>query len=788
MSAISNDDLALWYEQPAEEWVEALPIGNGRLGAMVFGGVAHERLQLNDDTLWSGGPRDWDNPAARAVLPEVRQLLANGAYAEAEQRIRAMQGPYTQSYLPMADLRLDFAHAEAPSAYRRTLDLRTALTTTTYTIGGVSYTRTAFVSAPDQVLVLHVHADQPGQISLSATLDSVLRATAASEDEQLVLRGVAPAYAAPNYYPAEQPIVYADGAGMRFVVRLAAQVEGGRLRADGQRLYVEGADAVTLILSAATSFNGFAQNPATHGRDADALATAQLTAALAQSYDALLATHCAEYGALFKRVSLDLGESEAAALPTDQRIAAWNHHSDPQLVTLLFQYGRYLLISCSRPGSQAANLQGIWNQELRPPWSSNYTLNINTEMNYWPAEVTNLAECHTPLFDLIAGLSETGCRTAATNYGARGWVAHHNSDLWRQSAPAGEYGHGQPVWLSWPMGGAWLCLHLWEHFLFGGDLAFLRERAYPLMRGAAEFCLDWLIEDDEGWLFTSPATSPENLFVAPDGSEVGVSAGSTMDLAIIHALFGACIAASKALGSDEAFRQQLAAAQARLRPPQIGARGQLQEWLQDWPEVDPQHRHISHLFGLFPGSQITAEETPELFAAARRSLELRGDESTGWSMGWKVCAWARLGDGERAYGVLSSLMRLVQELGVSARGGGLYANLFCAHPPFQIDGNFGATAGIAEMLLQSHNGVIRLLPALPKAWPTGSVTGLRARGGLIVDIHWRDGRLVRARLQATRDGEVRVRAAVPLLLEGRPLSRLAYSVGNSYILVAESAN
>ena len=746
----------LWYNAPATVWEEALPIGNGRIGAMVYGNPLQEVYQLNEESIWSGYPQDWNNPKAANALPQVREAVDRGDYAKASELWKAnAQGPYTARYLPMANLMLDqLTRGEARNLYRE-LNISNALSTVTYEADGVKYRRTSFISYPDQVMVIKIAADRPQAVSLHIRLNSLLRYTVQTKGEKtLILNGKAPAYVANRDYDPHQ-VVYDDKRGTQFKVQVELLPDGGHCEANDSALTVRNANEVVLLLSAVTDF----------GNKKMTLKKCK------RPYQELLQRHTDDHQQLFNRLQLSLGTEnlQKEALPTNERLKSFEQDpTDNGLTELYYQYGRYLLIASSRPGGLPANLQGIWNRHVQPPWGSNYTTNINTEMNYWPAEITNLPECFLPLSDFIGRLAVNGAQTAKVNYGInRGWLAHHNSDVWAQTAPTGGYDSdpkGAPRWSCWPMAGVWLCQHLWEHYAFGGDKKYLSKTAYPLMKGAAEFLLQWLQKDPEtGYWITNPSTSPENRFryIDKEGKKQNgeISRSSGMDLGLAWDLLTNCIEASTVLDTDKAFRQQCMDVRANLQPFRIGSKGQLLEWDKEFEETDPNHRHVSHLFALHPGRQIIPEQQPELAAACQRTLEIRGDGGTGWAMAWKINFWARLRDGNHAFGMLKNGLRYVDATQVSVRGGGTYANLFDAHPPFQIDGNFGGTAGITEMLLQSHAGYIHLLPALPDNWQSGSIKGVRARGGFTIDMKWKESRITRLSVTSHSGGTCRIREA-----------------------------
>lgn len=770
--------LKLWYSKPAVNWVEALPAGNGRIGAMVFGGVEEELLQLNESTLYSGGPVKRNiNPEAHTYLSQVRDaLLKEEDYGKANALAKKMQGLFTESYLPLGDImiRQNF-NGVAPTAYYRDLDLQQAVLTTRFTIDGVEYKREIFTSAPDNVMIVRISAGRKGALRFDVSAKSLLRYQLSVNGNELVVSGKAPAVAYPNYYKPKdrEQVVYEDTTGcngMRFQYRIKAMAKDGKITTDTTGIHVNNATEVVLYVAAATSFNGYDKCPDKDGKNEKAIAAAILNKATGKAYPVLLQAHKADYQKYFNRVSFVVKDTSAnnrsPLLPSNERLKAYTAGGyDPGLETLYFQFGRYLLISSSRPGGPPANLQGIWNKELLAPWSSNYTININTQMNYWPVETTNLSEMHQPLLSWIKNLSVTGANTAKEFYNARGWVAHHNSEIWGTSNAVGDKGWGDPVWANWYMGGNWLSRHLWEHYAFSGDKKYLAEKAYPVMKQAALFTLDWLVADKNGYWVTAPSTSPENMFKDSQGTPQAVSVATTMDMSIIWDLFTNCIEATEALNIDKAFRDTLIARKAKLYPLQIGKKGQLLEWYKDFEETDPLHRHVSHLFGLHPGRQISLSTAPAFFNAAKKTLELRGDGGTGWSKGWKINWWARLLDGDHAYLLIRELLHLTGESGYS-EGGGTYPNFFDAHPPFQIDGNFAGTAGMAEMLLQSHLKEIHVLPALPAAWKDGAVKGLRARGGFEVNIQWKSNMLTNASIKSLHGGKCIIRTAWPVMAKG----------------------
>ncbi|MNM16674.1 hypothetical protein D3C81_269250 [compost metagenome] len=741
----------LWYCSPASEWNEALPIGNGRLGAMIFGGVREEKLQLNEDSVWYGGPRDRNNGDALANLPKLRELIMEGRLREAEELANlALTGlPESQRhYLPLGDLLLRFdGQNETISDYARELDLKSGVHRVRYRTGGTMFEREMFASYPDQVILVNLTADRSGSLSFKARFDRshwrYLEKTEKWGHDGLVMRGSA-----------------GGEGGCDFRAVLKASVEGGSCRTIGEHLIVEGADRVTLMLTAATTFRH---------TDPEDVCKERLNKLSGLAYGELLDRHTLDYQQLYDRTELVFPSSgeEGSGLPTDERLKRYAQgEEDNDLIALYFHYGRYLLISCSRPGSLPANLQGIWNDSFRPPWDSKYTININTQMNYWAAENCSLAECHQPLFDHIERMREPGRITARKMYDCRGFTAHHNTDIWADTAPQDMFVPAS----FWPMGAAWLCLHLWEHYRFGGDRDFL-DTAYETMKEAALFLLDYLIEDGQGRLVTCPSVSPENSYRLPGGETGALCAGASMDFQIIEALFRACISSTGILGRDEEFGRELASALERLPKPQIGRFGQVQEWMEDYEEPEPGHRHISQLFALYPGERFTPENTPELAAASRVTLERRlasGGGHTGWSRAWIINFWARLRDGDKA---LENIRALLDH--------STLPNLFDNHPPFQIDGNFGGTAGVAEMLLQSHTGVVHLLPALPEAWSEGQVRGLRARGGFTLDLKWAGYRVTEVTLLSGSDGTCRIKGP------GLELEEFEVEAGGRYVFTAK---
>lgn len=761
----------MWYKKPAVNWNEALPIGNGRMGAMVHGRVKAEIIQLNEQTLWSGGPRNWNNPDAKKYLPLVRKAALEGNYRKADSLSKFMQGPYTESYMPMADVVIRYPYLSDSASYTRELDLDNAITTVKFKNKGEVHTRQAFASFPDKVVVMRHTSSKKGTISFKVGLTSKLHFKVyVLSSNHLVLKGKCPRHVEPAYLwriKNEQAVQYAEneeGEGMTFEVHLMVKNESGKISADGQGIMVEGADAATFIFSAATSYNGFDKSPGLSGKDSSLEALPILEDAWTKTFDALKQRHIEDHQSFFRRFNLFLGESKYKNLPTDERLKNMSTYTDPELVASIVQFGRYLLIAGSRPGGQPLNLKGIWNERLRPEYSSNWCIDHDAQMFYYPVETTNLSEMHEPFLQFIEDLATNGKVTASVNYGMRGWCAHHNADVWRSSGPVGNWGEGNPHWATWNMSGPWLSAHLFDHYLFTGDETFLKEKAWPVMKGAAAFCLDWLTQDQNGNLISVPSVSPENTFITEKGDTAQISVNTTGDLSLMKQLFSNCVTTTEILKIDTAFSTMLKTSLKMLLPYTIGSKGQLLEWSQDWKAVDPSHRHLTHLYPVFPGDEITPYRTPDLSNAAKRALTLREKTNCSWGFAWKAACWARLGEADSSWSTWKYQLHYVDPKSRSSyQNYGLYPNFFNSDGADVImNGNGCATAVMSEMLLQSHGGEISLLPALPKAFGHGKVKGICARGGFVVDLSWNRNTLTEATIYSRlgKDCIIRVNSSI----------------------------
>ncbi len=763
---IFAENMKLHYERPAEYFEEALVIGNGTMGATLYGGVKKDKISFNDITLWTGEPESENSsPDAFNVIPEIRALLDNEDYQGADKAQYKVQGHYSENYQPLGTLTIEYLDDTAGiSDYHRWLDIGNATARTQYLKDGKLFTSDYFASAPDSVIVIRLKSENKEGIHASLSFDSPLPHSSQVADNEISVEGYAAYHSFPVYYKAEDKHRYDPERGIHFktLVRVLSVDGSVRNRYSDSRIEIDGSTEVLILVANVTSFNGFDKDPVKEGRNYRSHVEKRMKCAVGKTYDALREAHIRDYKYYFDRVKLDLGntDDDIAALPTDKQLLFYTDckQQNPDLEELYFQFGRYLLISSSRTSGVPANLQGLWNESVLPPWSSNYTVNINLEENYWASGTANLIEMQYPLIEFIANLSKTGRKTAKDYYGVeRGWCLGHNSDIWAMTCPVG-LNEGDPSWACWTMGGTWLSTHIWEHYLFTLDKEFLRE-FYPVLKGAAEFCMDWLVEKD-GKLVTSPGTSPENKYITPDGYVGATSYGNTSDLAMIRECLMDAAEASKVLGVDKFFRKRIKKTLSRLYPYQIGKDGNLQEWYYDWQDQDPYHRHQSHLFGLYPGHHLSVEETPELAAACARTLQIKGDETTGWSTGWRVNLLARLRDGEKAYHMYRRLLRYVSPdnyKGEDARrGGGTYPNLLDAHSPFQIDGNFGGCSGVIEMLMQSSTNKIVLLPATPESWADGSVQGICARGGFVVDMEWKNREVVSLIVSSLKGGQTEI--------------------------------